>query len=165
MLDFQLPDLDAMKTSLFTDYVTIASVVGVIVFVILLFICWKYKLLQEGFTSADAGGSASASSSSSSSSNKTLEIYFFYTDWCPHCKTAKPEWESVKSEMDGTQVNGYTVKLVDVNCSQETPEVDQLMKTFSVEGYPSIKALKDGTIIDYDAKPSKETLTQFINSL
>ena len=29
----------------------------------------------------------------------------------------------------------------------------------------SIKLLKDGQVIEYDAKPSKETLTQFLNTV
>lgn len=26
-------------------------------------------------------------------SGKTAQLMLFYTDWCPHCRTAKPEWE------------------------------------------------------------------------
>jgi thiol-disulfide isomerase/thioredoxin len=161
MIDFQVPDFEALKNSLVSEYVMIAGVVVVILIAVLLVIGWKYNL-YESFVDS---GTTSSSSSSSSSASKDLEIYFFYTDWCPHCKTAKPEWEHVKGEMDGKQVNGNTLRFVDVNCTNETPEVDQLMKTYSVEGYPTIKAVKNGDIIDYDAKPNKETLAQFINGL
>ena len=27
-----------------------------------------------------------------------VELYFFYTEWCPHCKTAKPIWNKFKQE-------------------------------------------------------------------
>ena len=23
---------------------------------------------------------------------ESVDMYFFYTEWCPHCKTAKPVW-------------------------------------------------------------------------
>ena len=32
-----------------------------------------------------------------SNANKTATLMLFYVDWCPYCKTAKPEWESLKS--------------------------------------------------------------------
>jgi hypothetical protein len=42
---------------------------------------------------------------------------------------------------------------------------EKLMNQYNVEGYPTIKLLKDGQIIEYDAKPSKDTLTQFLNTV
>ena len=29
--------------------------------------------------------------------NQTVEILFFYADWCPHCKKAKPHWNNLKN--------------------------------------------------------------------
>jgi hypothetical protein len=43
--------------------------------------------------------------------------------------------------------------------------VEKLMNKFKVEGYPTIKLLKDGQVIEYDAKPSKDTLIQFLNTV
>ena len=43
--------------------------------------------------------------------------------------------------------------------------VNKMMNKYNVEGYPTIKLLKDGQVIEYDAKPSKETLTQFLNTV
>jgi hypothetical protein len=71
----------------------------------------------------------------------------------------------MKSEYQNKKINGYNVIFTDVNCSEETNEVDQMMTKYSVEGYPTIKLLKDGQVIEYDAKPSKETLTQFLNTV
>jgi thiol-disulfide isomerase/thioredoxin len=100
-----------------------------------------------------------------SQGGKQAELLMFSVDWCPHCKTAKPEWESVKQEYQGKTINGYVLIFTDVNCTNETPEVEKLMNTYKVEGYPTIKLLKDGQIIEYDAKPTKATLTQFLNSV
>jgi thiol-disulfide isomerase/thioredoxin len=95
----------------------------------------------------------------------TAELLFFYAEWCPHCKTAKPIWNDLKAEYENKTINGYKVVFTDVNCSEETAEVDKMMNQYNVEGYPTIKLLKDGQIIEYDAKPSKETLTQFLNTV
>jgi thiol-disulfide isomerase/thioredoxin len=96
---------------------------------------------------------------------KEAEIMLFYVDWCPHCKTAKPEWEQVKNEYDGRTINGYTVIFTEINCTEESVNVEKLMNTYKIEGYPTIKLLKDGTVIEYDAKPTKDTLIQFLNTV
>ena len=98
------------------------------------------------------------------SSNKA-ELLFFYADWCPHCKAAKPIWNDLKAEYENKTINGYQVVFTDVDCSEETAEVEKLMNQYSVEGYPTIKLIKDGQVIEYDAKPSKEALTKILNTV
>jgi hypothetical protein len=78
---------------------------------------------------------------------------------------AKPIWDELKSEYQNKTINGYTVLFTEINCSEESAEVEKMMNKYSVEGYPTIKLLKDGQIVEYDAKPSKETLTQFLNTV
>ena len=96
---------------------------------------------------------------------KEVEIMLFYTDWCPHCKTAKPEWEQVKAEYNGKQIHGYRIIFTEVNCTNESTDVEKMMNTYKIDGYPTIKLVKDNQIIDYDAKPTKATLTQFLNTV
>jgi len=98
-------------------------------------------------------------------SGNPAELLFFYANWCPHCKAAKPIWNELKSEYENKTINGYSVVFTEVDCSEETAEVEKLMNQYNVEGYPTIKLLKEGQIIEYDAKPSKETLTQFLNTV
>jgi thiol-disulfide isomerase/thioredoxin len=93
------------------------------------------------------------------------ELMLFYVDWCPHCKTAKPVWEELRTEYENKQINGYSVMFTEINCTNETPEIESLMNKYKIEGFPTIKLLKDGQIIEYDAKPTKETLTQFLNTV
>jgi thiol-disulfide isomerase/thioredoxin len=98
-------------------------------------------------------------------SNKTANIMLFYVDWCPHCKTAKPEWEALKSEYEGKQINGYTIIFTEYNCTEESDEVSQLMDKYKIEGYPTIKLVKDNQVIEYDAKPTKTTMEQYLHSV
>lgn len=97
--------------------------------------------------------------------NKTATLMLFYVDWCPHCKTAKPEWSTLKDEYDGKTINGYIVNFVEHNCTNETEEISQLMDKYSIEGYPTIKLVKDNQIIEYDAKPTKATMEQFLHTV
>ena len=99
------------------------------------------------------------------SNGKEGELLFFYADWCPHCKVAKPIWNDLKAEYENKTINGYRILFTEINCSEETAEVDKMMNQYNVEGYPTIKLLKDGQVIEYDAKPSKDTLTQFLNTV
>lgn len=87
-----------------------------------------------------------------------VTLYFFYTTWCPHCKTAKPEWQSLKDEV--SVVNGRRIIYKEVDCDEDS----DLASKFKVEGYPTIKLVTDDKVIDYDAKPDKNTLMQFLES-
>ena len=95
----------------------------------------------------------------------TAELKFFYADWCPHCKAAKPIINDLKAEYENKTINGYKIIFTDVDCSEESEEVAELMNQYSIEGYPTIKLLKDGHVIEYDAKPTKETLVKFLNTV
>lgn len=103
--------------------------------------------------------------STKKSSEKTAEVLFFYTDWCPHCTSAKPEWNAFKSDYKNTPVNGYTLSFNEINCTKETPESESMMEKYKVDGYPTIKLLANGKVYDFDAKPSKQNLTQFVNTV
>ena len=96
---------------------------------------------------------------------KNAELLFFFTNWCPHCKTAKPVWNSLKTEYENKTINGYTIIFTEIDCTEESAEVEAMMNKYSVEGYPTIKLLKDGQVIEYDAKPTKDTLVQFLNTV
>jgi thiol-disulfide isomerase/thioredoxin len=103
-------------------------------------------------------------SKTNDSSDKQAELMLFYVDWCPHCKTAKPVWEELKSEYQNKTINGYHVLFTEINCTNETAEIEKLISKFNIEGYPTIKLLKDGQVIEYNAKPTKDTLIQFLNT-
>tara|TARA_Y100000780_G_scaffold232441_2_gene263936 strand:- start:638 stop:1042 length:405 start_codon:yes stop_codon:yes gene_type:complete len=91
---------------------------------------------------------------------KEVELYLFYTDWCPHCKVAKPEWNKLKDEFQERGVNNTTIIFREVDCEKEK----KLAEEFGVEGYPTIKLVKDNEVIEYDAKPKYETLTEFLHT-
>ena len=159
-IQLQLPQTPSSITSMFT-LKTIMIVVIIISTIIGLVVLYSYltsnkkvsfKENSEHMTKGSAGG------------GKEAEILMFSTDWCPHCKSAKPEWEQAKTEFEGKTVNGYTIIFTDVNCTNESPDVEKMMNQYKVEGFPTIKMVKDGNVVDFDAKPTKANLSQFINA-
>jgi thiol-disulfide isomerase/thioredoxin len=103
--------------------------------------------------------------SDSSDSSKNAELLFFYTDWCPWCKRSKPEWEEMRTEYEGKTINGYVVKFKEIDCTNETEETERLIDKYKIEGYPTLKLLKDGNVIEFDAKVSKENMVEFLNTM
>jgi len=141
------------------------SFIMYIVLAVLLIIFAYYTYKQYTNTNATTYNANRENTPVNGSTNKQAELMMFYVDWCPHCKTAKPEWENLKAEYEGTSINGYTILFTEHNCTNETAEIEQLINKYKIEGYPTIKLLKDNQIIEYDAKPTKATLEQFLNTV
>lgn len=138
---------------LMSNWKILLSVVGVITIILFIYLYMnKRNVVYENFQDA------------SKPTNESVEIMLFSVDWCPHCKTAKPEWDQVKTEFQGKTVNGKKVLFTEINCTNETPETEKLMNTYQIKGYPTIKLVKEGEVVDFDAKPTKSTLTQFLNT-
>jgi len=136
-------------------------IIGIVIFIlfaVISFYCYKTYAPKSSYR-------ANREPVDGSSSGKTAEIMLFFVDWCPHCKTAKPIWEELKAEYQNKKINGYAVVFTEINCTNETPEVENMVNKYKIEGYPTIKLLKDGQVIEYDAKPSKATLDQFLNTV
>lgn len=93
-------------------------------------------------------------------SSESATLYFFYTTWCPHCKVARPEWKSLQTVTQGV-VKGVNIVFKDIDCDQDADTANK----FDVTGYPTIKLVHNNKIYDYDAKPNKDTLLQFLNSV
>ena len=89
-----------------------------------------------------------------------VDLYYFYTTWCPHCKKSMPIWQEFKNEIGNTKVKGYRINFLEVDCDKDKATADK----FNVQGYPTIILVKGNQKVDYDAKPSKDTLMEFLNS-
>ena len=112
--------------------------------------------------------------------NKNVTLMMFFVDWCPHCKTAKPEWEKFKAAYDGTQINGYKIKCTAVNCTEDSPGnykgdnpttddaayIASLIQKYDIQSYPTIKLVIDGgETVEFDSKISKDSLVTFVNTV
>ena len=135
-------------------YLIIAALVFIAALVIYFVAVYKANKSQ----SWSANHEKTNGSNSSKSADKT-EVLLFYVDWCPHCKTAKPVWTEVAEQYE------ETVTFREINCTVETAEIEQLMNKYNIEGFPTIKMVKNGKVYDFDAKVSKANLEQFLNTM
>ncbi len=89
-----------------------------------------------------------------------VEILYFYTNWCPMCKVAKPEWDAFKSKFQNKEYKGYTLLFTEVDCDRD----EAVARKYNIVGYPTIKLVKGNKITEYDAVPKADTLEQFLES-
>ena len=90
----------------------------------------------------------------------TADLYFFYTQWCPYCKSARIEWNKFKDQIGNSTVKDKKINFIEVDCDKEKELADK----YKIEGYPTIILTYDNKVIEYDAKTTTETLHQFLNS-
>lgn len=90
----------------------------------------------------------------------SVDLYFFYTDWCPHCKSAMPIWHKFKEKIGDKLIKDKKINFIKVNCEKEKA----LAEKYDIKGYPTIKLVDQNKVIEYDAKTDIDTLHQFINS-
>ena len=101
---------------------------------------------------------------------KIVNVYYFHTDWCPHCKKADPEWSNFSKKFNETSVNGYVINCINVNCTNDDStgglnSNKSLIQKFNVEHYPTIKMLFNEDIIDFESKVNYENLSSFVNTI
>ena len=106
-------------------------------------------------------------SENSSGGGSIVTVYLFSVDWCPYCKKAKPEWDIfVSNYPNGTTVNGRQIYTQYVDCTDANdPNVIKYISTYKIEGYPTVKMVKDGKTIDFDAKVTSYSLEEFVKNM
>lgn len=92
-------------------------------------------------------------------------LVLFFADWCPHCRSFKPDWDKVKS-IEGTKTaSGKNIRLVEVDCTETTAKSSALMEKYEVEGFPSVKVLSGSSVEDYDGARTYKELKSYAKSL
>lgn len=92
---------------------------------------------------------------------KQIDFYFFYTNWCPHCKSSKPEWTKFKERIGDRKINNYNVRFFEVDCDKDSKVADK----YNVDEYPTIKAISKDGVFEYNAKVESVTLMDFLESI
>jgi len=110
---------------------------------------------------SDSQGVTPAPDGIGATDDKVAQLFLFKVDWCPHCKKATPVFDEVEKELNGLPINGYTVTFKTVDCEAEPDMADK----FKIEGYPTVKLVKDGQVIEYDAKPEKDKIMEFLETV
>ena len=91
-----------------------------------------------------------------------INLYYFYTEWCPYCKKANPVWDDFCKEIDSKYNNtSYQFNYFKIDCEKN----QKMAEKYKVEGYPTIKMEYNKTIYDYNAKPDKNNLLEFVKTV
>ncbi len=101
---------------------------------------------------------------------KNIAFRLFYTDWCPHCTSTKPEWEKLqanwnmaKREMywENNRLNYQDIKIEKINCEKDKA----ICKEFDVQGYPTIVLSIGDKNIEYTGEARTHTeLIRFLET-
>ena len=67
------------------------------------------------------------------SADKTCDVTMVWADWCGFSKKAKPEWDSLTSELHGNELHGYKMNLTHA----EEKEKPDIVKKYKPDGFPS----------------------------
>lgn len=98
---------------------------------------------------------------------KMADIFFFHTDWCPHCKKALPIWQDFVTTYDKTIINGYTINCINgiygIDCDDVAST--EIIEKYNITKFPTLKLTKDDTTINFDANITSDNLTKFINTV
>lgn len=109
----------------------------------------------EAFSSNDYKGDKIPTGS------KMVTIVKFYAPWCGHCKSLAPTWSDVESQYHNKKVNNKTVKVLQVNCDENT----KLAKKHGVKGYPTIKTFYGGKEKDYSGGRDLASISEHIEEI
>ena len=90
-----------------------------------------------------------------------VTIVKFYAPWCGHCKSLAPTWADVESQYNNKKVNGKTIKVLQVNCDENT----KLAEKHDVKGYPTIKTFHNGKEEDYSGGRDLASISDHIEEL
>ena len=52
------------------------------------------------------------------------------------------------------------INFYEVDCDKDTDTADK----FNVKGFPTIKLVRGNQVVEYDAKPDKKTLMEFVTT-
>jgi thiol-disulfide isomerase/thioredoxin len=93
--------------------------------------------------------------------NNEILILYFYTEWCPYCKQSMPEINKFEEYIKGKNASAnYIITLTKIDCDKQSTIADK----YKIDAYPSIKLIYQNKVYDYDAKPNKANLIQFMET-
>ena len=84
-------------------------------------------------------------------------MVFYYADWCGHCQTMKPEWETVANKLS----NSNNLNIAEVNSDY----INDLLMKPQINGFPTIKMYNQGAErANFDDERIAEKIEQFAMS-
>lgn len=139
-----------------TRYILIASFAAILIGCA--YYIYKTYIVPQSDRSMIEGYASGMNIRNDHPNEEVVTLYFFGVEWCPHCKHAKPEWDSFVEENKNKTFNGKKVNFVNVDCDKDSSLADK----YDVSGYPTIKLDTGSNVIEFKSKPEKSALTEFL---
>lgn len=94
---------------------------------------------------------------------KQARFIFFYTSWCPHCKTAMPIWNSFKQTLKNNPVTygDFQVLFEDVNAESNKSK----SALYSIKAYPTFKIETGKKVVEMKLPPTVANFDLFLVSV
>lgn len=92
------------------------------------------------------------------------KFMFFYTSWCPHCKTAHAPWNSFKQQLKNNNATygGHKVIFEDINAEVDVGK----SALYKINSYPTFKVETTKKVTEMKGVPDPLIFDQFlINAL
>ena len=91
-------------------------------------------------------------------------MVLYYAEWCGHCKTMKPEWNKVVSNIKKSNKSNNNKNNINI-AEIESKHIDSLVDKPKIEGYPSIKMYNNGKeIANFNDSRVASKIEEFANS-
>jgi thiol-disulfide isomerase/thioredoxin len=84
------------------------------------------------------------------------KFFMFGVDWCPHCRSAKPEFQALGTTKT---IGGQNVTMQYVDPEKET----EAAKGFEISGYPTFYLVHQGQKHRYQGPRTKAGFEQFLS--
>lgn len=119
---------------------------------------WAYNTYVEPILNRDYLPNKEFISKDAGSGNE-IDIYYFYTKWCPYCKKAESEWNEFQKNIEANNIytQNYNINFYQIDADKDV----DLAKKYKITAYPTIKLVKNGQTFNYDAKPDSQHLMEF----
>jgi thiol-disulfide isomerase/thioredoxin len=139
---------------------------------VIVFVYYKYMKPKLSPTYVANKEFVDTKNTSALSKKPIAHVMLFTASWCPYCRKLQDEgtFSKFKSENQGKVINNYELDIQEIDCSNDQDSnIKTKLDEYNVDGFPSIKLIKEGdppsSAYDFDAKPSIETLNQFIHAV
>lgn len=89
--------------------------------------------------------------------DERIVILWFYTEWCPYCKSTYDQWLGFKSDVENGSIN-KPIEFREVDCDRD----EIIANKYNIVEYPSIRIVYKDEVFIYDAKPDRIELMEFL---
>lgn len=88
------------------------------------------------------------------------KFMFFYTSWCPYCKSSKAPWKSFQQQLKNNPATygGYTIMFEDVNAEANKGKA----ALYKIQAYPTFKLETHNKVVELKAVPDPLNFDAFL---